>query len=191
MSSSWGSYQPRFQTCFLEPKSYSVFVVQALSLVWIFAGPFVVQSFSHVQIFAIPWTGTCLASLSFTVSCSLLKLISIEPMMPSSHFVFCHLLFLLPSNFPASGFFLMNWLFVSGNQCIGTSASGSVLLVNIQDWFPLRWSGLISLLKLMSSELLMPSNHPILCFPLLPPALNLSQQQNLGVHWKQGHSHMF
>ena len=90
--------------------------------------------------------------------------------------------------FPASGFFLMNWLFVSGNQCIGTSASGSVLLVNIQDWFPLRWSGLISLLKLMSSELLMPSNHPILCFPLLPPALNLSQQQNLGVHWKEGHS---
>ena len=48
ISSSWGSFQPRFKTCFLELKSYSVIVVQALSLFWIFAGPFVVQSRPYV-----------------------------------------------------------------------------------------------------------------------------------------------
>ena len=46
-------------------------------------------------------------------------------------------------SFPASGSFLMNWLFASSGQSIGTSAS--VLLMNIQDWFSLGWTGLISL----------------------------------------------
>ena len=44
---------------------------------------------------------------------------------------------------PASGSFLMSWLFVSGDQSIGASASASVLLMNIQDWFPLGLTGLI------------------------------------------------
>ena len=48
-------------------------------------------------------------------------------------------------SFPASGSFLMIWLFASGGQSIGTSASASVLPMNIQDWFPLRLTGLISL----------------------------------------------
>ena len=48
-------------------------------------------------------------------------------------------------SFPASGSFQMSQLFASGGQSIGVSASGSVLPVNIQDWFPLRWTGLISL----------------------------------------------
>ena len=47
--------------------------------------------------------------------------------------------------FPASGSFLMSWLFASGGWSIGTSASRSVLPMNIQDWFPLELSGLISL----------------------------------------------
>ena len=46
---------------------------------------------------------------------------------------------------PASGSFLMSWLFASGRQSIGVSASASVLPVNIQDWFPLGLTGLISL----------------------------------------------
>ena len=50
----------------------------------------VVQSLSHVQLFATPWTTACQASLSFTISQSLLKLMSIEPMMPSNHLVLCH-----------------------------------------------------------------------------------------------------
>ena len=54
--------------------------------------------------------------------------------------------FSCPQLFPASGFFQMNQLFISGGQSIGASASASasVLLMNIQDWFPLGWTGLIS-----------------------------------------------
>ena len=48
-------------------------------------------------------------------------------------------------SFPASGSFQMSQLFVSGGQCIGVSASASVLPMNIQDWFPLGWAGWISL----------------------------------------------
>ena len=47
--------------------------------------------------------------------------------------------------FPASGSFLMSWLFTSGGQSIGASASAPVFPKNIQGWFPLRWTGLISL----------------------------------------------
>ena len=48
-------------------------------------------------------------------------------------------------SFPASGSFLMSWLFAAGGQSIGVSASASVLPMNIQDWFPLGLTGLISL----------------------------------------------
>ena len=48
-------------------------------------------------------------------------------------------------SFPASGSFQMSQLFISGGQRIGVSASASVLLMNIQDWFPLGWTGWISL----------------------------------------------
>ena len=48
-------------------------------------------------------------------------------------------------SFPASGSFQMNWFFASGGQSIGASASASVLPMNIQDWFPLGWTGWISL----------------------------------------------
>ena len=58
---------------------------------------------------------------------------------------------LLPQSFPASGSFPMRWLFASGGQSIGASSSASVLAINIQSWFPLGLSGLISLL---SKELL-------------------------------------
>ena len=50
-----------------------------------------------------------------------------------------------PQSFPASGSFQMSQLFTSGGQSIGVSASTSVLLMNIQDWFPLGWTGWISL----------------------------------------------
>ena len=50
-------------------------------------------------------------------------------------------------SFPASGSFLMSWLFTSGSQDIGASASASVLPMNIQGWFPLRLTDLISLLS--------------------------------------------
>ena len=51
--------------------------------------------------FASPWTAECQASLSFTISWSLLKLMSIESVMPSNHLILCHRLLLLPSIFPS------------------------------------------------------------------------------------------
>ena len=78
----------------------------------------------------------------FTIFWSLLKLMSIESVMPSNHLILCHpLLLLLLKSFPGS--FPMNQFFTSGGQTIGASASASVLLMNIQDWFPLGLTGLI------------------------------------------------
>ena len=54
-----------------------------------------------VQLFVIPWTAACQASLSFTISQSLLKLMSTESMMPSNHLILCCPLLLLPSIFPS------------------------------------------------------------------------------------------
>ena len=62
---------------------------------------FVVQSLSCVQLFATPWTAACQASLCFTISQSLLKLLSIESVMPSNHHIFCRPLLLFPSIFPS------------------------------------------------------------------------------------------
>ena len=61
----------------------------------------VVQSLSHVWLLVTPWTAACQASLSFTISQSLLKLMSIESMMPSNYLILCHPLHLLPSSFPS------------------------------------------------------------------------------------------
>jgi len=61
----------------------------------------VVQSLSCVRLFVTPWTAACQASLSITNSWSLLKLMSIESVMPSNYLIFCHPLLLLPSIFPS------------------------------------------------------------------------------------------
>ena len=60
-----------------------------------------VQLLSHVRLFATPWTAARQASLSITNSQSLLKLMSIESVMPSNHLILCHPLLLLPSIFPS------------------------------------------------------------------------------------------
>ena len=60
-----------------------------------------VQSLSHVQLFATPWTAACQASLSITSSWSLLRLMSIESVIPSNHLILSHHLLLLPSIFPS------------------------------------------------------------------------------------------
>ena len=61
----------------------------------------VVHSPSHVWLLAIPWTATRQASLSLTISQSLLKLMSVESVMPSNHLILCHPCLLLPSIFPS------------------------------------------------------------------------------------------
>ena len=56
---------------------------------------------SHVRLFATPWTAACQASLSIANSRSLLKLMSIQSVMPSNHLILCHPVLLLPSVFPS------------------------------------------------------------------------------------------
>ena len=63
----------------------------------------VVQSLSRFGLFATPWTGACLASLFLTIFQSLLKFMSIEWVMSSSHLILCCPLLLLSSNFPSIG----------------------------------------------------------------------------------------
>ena len=104
-----------------------------------------VQSLRLIPLFVTPRTAVCQASLSITSSRSLLKFMSIESVMPSNHFIFCRPLLLRLQSFPASRSFPRSQFFVSGGQSIGVSASASVLPMNIQDWFPLGWTGWISL----------------------------------------------
>jgi len=100
----------------------------------------VVQSLRHVLLFATPSTAARQASLSITNSQSLLKLMSIESVMPSNHLILCHPLLLLPSILPASGSFPMSQFFASGGRSIEGSASAPVLPMNIQGWFPFELS---------------------------------------------------
>ena len=97
-----------------------------------------VQLLSHVWLFGNPWTGACQACLSFTISWSLLKLMSNELVMPSNHLILCRPLLLLPSIFPSIGIFSNDWLFTPSGQSIGASALASALTMNIQGWFPLE-----------------------------------------------------
>ena len=88
------------------------------------------------------WMG----ALSITNSRSLLKLISVESVLPSSHLILCRPFLLLPSIFPSIRVFSNeSILCIWGGQNIGVSASTSVLPMNTQDWSPLGWPGRISL----------------------------------------------
>ena len=69
----------------------------------------------------------------------------IKSAMSSNHSILCHLFSSCLQSCPASESFLMNWVIALVGQNIGASASASVLLMNIQDWFPLELIGLISL----------------------------------------------
>ena len=105
------------------------------------------QCFSLVQLFASPWSTAQQSSLSITKYQSLIKLLSIELVMPSNHLISSSVVpfsshfqyFLAIRDFPMSLFF------ISGSQNIGVSVSASVLTMNTQDWFPLRLTGWISL----------------------------------------------
>ena len=96
-----------------------------------------------VQLFATPWTAVCQTILSITNSHSSLKLTCIKVVMPSNQLILCCPFSYLHS-FPGLGSFLMCQFFASGGQSIRVSASASVLSLNIQDWYPLGWTGWIS-----------------------------------------------
>ena len=104
-----------------------------------------VQSFNCDRFFATPWTAAHQAFLPITNSQSLLKFMSIKSVMPSNHLILCRPLLLLPSVFPSIRVFSSESVFTWGGQSIGVSASALVLPMNIQDWFSLGWTGLISL----------------------------------------------
>ena len=102
----------------------------------------IVQSLGCVWLFATPWTAAHQTPLSFTISWGLLKLMSIDSVMLFKHLtLFCP--FSCPQSFSATGSFPMSWLFALSGQNIGASAS--VFPINIQNWFPLGLTGLISL----------------------------------------------
>ena len=105
---------------------------------------FVVQLLSHVRLFAIPWTAACQASRFFTISWSLLKLMSML-VMPSNRLILCCPLLLLPSILLSIKVSTMSQPITSGSQNVRASASTSVLPMNIQSWFPLGLTGFISL----------------------------------------------
>ena len=85
-------------------------------------------------------------------SWNLLKLMSIESVMPSNNFILCCPLFLLPSIFSQIRILSMSHFFTSGGQSIGVSTSTSVLPMNMQDWFSLGWTCWISLSPKDSQE---------------------------------------
>ena len=101
-----------------------------------------IQSLSLVWLFAIPWTAAHQASLSINNSQSLLKLMSIESVMPSNYLILCRPLLLLPSIFSSIRIFSNETVL---HIRLEVSASASVLPMNIQDWFPLGWTSWISL----------------------------------------------
>ena len=104
----------------------------------------VLLSLSHVWLSATPWTA---AWPGFPVHQQLLEFTQ-TPTISSSVVPFSSYL----QSFPASGSFPRSQLFASGGQSIGVSASTSFLPMNIQDWFPLGWTGWISLQSKGSQE---------------------------------------
>ena len=119
----------------------------------------VVQSLNHVRLFATPWTAAHRDPLSFTISQSLLKLMSIDSVMPSNHFILCCPLLLLPSIFSSirvfsnksalrirwSKYWSFSFSISPSSEYSGVLALASFLPKNIQDWSPLGWTGWISL----------------------------------------------
>ena len=85
-----------------------------------------------------PGTAARQASLSFTISWSLLTLMSTDSVMPSNHPILCRPFSSGPQSFPALGSCPVSQFFTSGGQRIGASASASVLAVSTQDWSPLN-----------------------------------------------------
>ena len=103
-----------------------------------------VQSLSCVWLFETPWTAARHACLSITNSQNYSN--SGPSSLPSNHLILCHPLLLLPSIFPSIGVFSNeSVLRISWPKYSPISTSASVLLMNVQDWFPLGWTGWISL----------------------------------------------
>ena len=139
-----------------------------------------VQSLSRVCLFAAPWTAARQASLSFTVSQSLLKLMSIESVMPSNHLILCRPLPLPPSIFPSIGVFSSESAFHTGAQSTGASASASVFPMYIQGWLTLGWFDLHAVQGTLKSLL----QHSLKASILWHSAFFMVQLTSLHDYWK-------
>ena len=105
-----------------------------------------IQLLSCIQFFATPWNAAHQASLSITTPWTCSNSWSIESVIPSSHLILCHPLLLLLTIFPSIRVFSNeSVLHIRWPKYWSFSASASVLPMNIQDWFPLGLTGLISL----------------------------------------------
>ena len=150
---SWGHHN-------LDYDFYNITINSHNLWIWImfFRIFVVVQSLSHVRLFVTPWTAARQAPLSFTISQDLLKLMSIELVMPSNHLALCHPLLLLPSIFPS----------------IRTFSNESVLLISWPKYWSFsfsnspssEYSGLISG-RIDSFDLLAVTFQPFLCLEFL------------------------
>ena len=103
------------------------------------------QSLSRVQLFVTPWIAACQASLSITNSQSSLKLTSITLVMPSSHLILCHPLFLLPPIPPSIRVFSNESTLRMRWPKYWSFSFSIIPSKNTQDWSPLEWTGWISL----------------------------------------------
>ena len=132
----------------------------------------VVQLLSHIQLFVTPWIEALEASLSFTISWSLLTLMSIESVMLFNRLILCcplleHFAFNLSQHHI---FFQWVGSLTSGGQSIGVSASASVLPMNIQGSSPVGLTGLISLQskglsRVFSSTTIQKHQYPLYTYP--------------------------
>ena len=129
--------------CATSPTSPWVYMLKFYSPMWLYLevgsllGKLLLFSCSEQQHARLPCPslspGVCSSSCPLTWWCY--RIISSS----AASFFFCL------QSFPASGSFSMSWLFTSGSQSIGASVSSALLPINIQNWFPLGWTGLISL----------------------------------------------
>ena len=132
------------KSCLIESPPLISHVSQGISLIWSTKSSSSVPPLSHVQLFVTPWTTVCQASLSITNSWSLLKLMSIESVMPSDHLILCCPLLLLPSIFPSIRIFSnesalrIRWpKYQSFSFKISSSNEYSGLISFRMDWFDL------------------------------------------------------
>ena len=140
MKKLWNYWEEYLRTMLFDLHIHEVWLDEENKKYWISS----VQSLSCVWFFAIPWTAACQASLSITNSQSLLKLISIESVIPSNHLILCHPFLLLPSVFPSIRVFSKesvlriwcpkNWSF---SFSISPSNEYSRLISFRIDWFDL------------------------------------------------------
>ena len=120
-----------FWACLPHTTAVVILLLFSVEICFSFLIVVIVQSLSRVQLFVSPRTAACQASLSSTFSWSLLKLMSIESVMPSNHLILCHPLLLLPSVFASIRIF-SNEFGSFHHVAKVLEASASVLPMNIQ-----------------------------------------------------------